>query len=113
MRSWRRPCGTPAASCGKPICAPPSGEGRNLPVFISTTGCSGMAKGDSGDVFAGLLAGWRTNKWHNIRSACEIHGLAGVLAEEKYASASMTARDIVEMLPEAFRRLQNRRDAQP
>ena len=95
------------------ICEPPSGEGRNLPVFISTTGCSGMAKGGSGDVFAGLLAGWRTNKWHNIRSACEIHGLAGVLAEEKYGNASMTARDIVEMLPEAFRRLQNRRDAQP
>ena len=45
--------------------------------------------------------------------ACEIHGLAGVLAEEKYGNASMTARDIVEMLPEAFRRLQNRRDAQP
>ena len=94
-------------SASRAVCMHPEG-----PVAISATGCSGMAKGGSGDVLTGVLAA----TWRNASAparACEIHGLAGVLAEEKYGNASMTARDIVEMLPEAFRRLQNRRDAQP
>lgn len=87
---------------------PPKG-----PVFISTTGCAGMAKGGSGDVFAGLLAGLRTCERFNISAACEIHGLAGILAEEKYGETAMIARNIVEMLPEAFRRLAQRRGEKP
>ena len=88
-------------------------NGRAQPVFISTTGGPGMAKGGSGDVFAGLLAGLRCCEWCNIAAACEVHGLAGVLAEEKYGDSAMTSRDLLEMLPEAFRRLAALREEQP
>ena len=91
--------------------APVNGCAR--PVFISTTGGPGMAKGGSGDVFAGLLAGLRCCEWGNIAAACEVHGLAGALAEEKYGDTAMTSRDLLEMLPEAFRRLAARREKQP
>lgn len=68
---------------------------------ISATGCSGMAKGGSGDVFTGVLAGlWGLPDL--LPSACEIHGLAGILAEKAYGNRGMTARNIMEMLPRAF-----------
>ena len=95
------------------VCEGAPVNGRAHPVFISTTGGSGMAKGGSGDVFAGLLAGLRCCEWCNIAAACEVHGLAGVLAEEKYGDTAMTSRDLLEMLPEAFRRLAARREEQP
>ena len=76
--------------------------------------CEGApVKGGSGDVFAGLLAGLRCCEWGNIAAACEVHGLAGALAEEKYGDTAMTSRDLLEMLPEAFRRLAARREEQP
>ncbi len=92
------------------ICELPASK---RPVLISATGCAGMAKGGSGDVFAGLLAGLRACEWFNTAAACEIHGLAGVLAGEKYGETAMTARNILEMLPEAFRRLEQKRDEKP
>ena len=95
------------------VCEGAPVNGRAQPVFISATGGSGMAKGGSGDVFAGLLAGLRCCEWGNIAAACEVHGLAGALAEEKYGDTAMTSRDLLEMLPEAFRRLAARREEQP
>ena len=95
------------------VCEGAPVNGRAQPVFISATGGPGMAKGGSGDVFAGLLAGLRCCEWGNIAAACEVHGLAGALAEEKYGDTAMTSRDLLEMLPEAFRRLAARREEQP
>lgn len=92
-------------SASRAVCTHPEG-----PVAISATGCSGMGKGGSGDVLTGMLAAmWRSDP----ACVCEIHGLAGVLAEEKYGNACMTARDIVQMLPEAFRRLQAKPEMAP
>ena len=68
------------------VCEGAPVNGRAQPVFISATGGSGMAKGGSGDVFAGLLAGLRCCEWYNIAAACEVHGLAGVLAEKSTAT---------------------------
>ena len=95
------------------VCEGAPVNGRARPVFISATGGSGMAKGGSGDVFAGLLAGLRCCEWCNIAAACEVHGIAGALAEEKYGDTAMTSRDLLEMFPEAFRRLAARREERP
>ena len=94
-------------SASRAICASPES-----PVAISATGCSGMAKGGSGDVLTGMLAGMARTA-HEPARVCELHGMAGVLAEEKYGNACMTSRDLLEMLPEAFRRLAARREEQP
>ena len=94
-------------SASRAICASPES-----PVAISATGCSGMAKGGSGDVLTGMLAGMARTAREPAR-VCELHGMAGVLAEEKYGNACMTSRDLLEMLPEAFRRLAARREEQP
>ena len=94
-------------SASRAICASPES-----PVAISATGCSGMAKGGSGDVLTGMLAGMARTA-HEPARVCELHGMAGVLAEEKYGNACMTSRNILEMLPEAFRRLAARREEQP
>ena len=89
------------------ICASPES-----PVAISATGCSGMAKGGSGDVLTGMLAGmWREACGPAL--ICELHGLAGVLAEEKYGNACMTSRNILEMLPAAFRHFAQRQGMRP
>ena len=84
-------------------------EGR---CYVNTNGNSGMAKGGSGDVLTGMLAGM-VRTAHEPARVCELHGMAGVLAEEKYGNACMTSRDLLEMLPEAFRRLAARREEQP
>ena len=36
-------------------------------------------------------------------AACEIHGLAGELAQEKYGAHAMNSADIIEFLPEVFK----------
>ncbi len=83
--------------------------------FISTSGCCGMARGGSGDVFTGvlgaLLASFRANSPGSdamypfiAASACELHGQAGELAQEKYGSYAMNSADIIEFLPEVFKR---------
>ena len=75
--------------------------------FISTGGCSGMARGGSGDVLTGLtgglLAAMHPNRYDLLAVvACEIHGLAGEKAYGKYGRC-MNAADIIEFLPEVFR----------
>lgn len=81
--------------------------GNGGATFISTSGACGMARGGSGDVFAGilgaLLADSRRSAPH-IAAACEIHGLAGMLAQEKYGPRGMNAADIIEFIPEVFKR---------
>ena len=87
-------------------------------IFVSTSGCSGMARGGSGDVLTGLMGGMLARdavSWPDAPSplapgsiaaiaatACEIHGLAGEKAYGKYG-ASMNAADIIEFLPEVFK----------
>lgn len=72
-------------------------------VFITETGCPGMATAGSGDVLSGILAavlGANTDKpLVATASAAWINGKAGETAQKKYGSISMIASDTIEMLP--------------
>ena len=75
-------------------------------VFVNQTGNSGMAKGGSGDVLAGVIASLTAQKISPFNSASAgvyLHGLAGDIAAERYTRQCMKATDIIECLPEAFK----------
>ena len=71
---------------------------KNGCAYINTTGNEGMAKGGSGDILAGMLAGLAPrfeNKTDLAKCAVFLHGLAGDKAAEKYGTLSMTPDDIL------------------
>ena len=77
-------------------------------IHISASGASGMARGGSGDVYAGLLGALLAERSgrtpvQSAYAACEIHGLAGERAQAKYGPRGMNAADIIEFLPEVFK----------
>ena len=76
-------------------------------VFVSRSGCCGMARGGSGDILAGIMGALFAEKptFHAALTAAlasEIHGLAGELAQQKYGSRGMNAMDIIEFIPEVL-----------
>lgn len=82
----------------------PDGE-----VFVNTSGNSGMAKGGSGDVLAGILVSLLGQGMHPVKAAvCAvwIHGRAGDLCKLKKGERAMTPGDLVEMLPQVFLELE-------
>lgn len=91
-------------------------DGRKL--LRNTTGGPALAKGGSGDVLAGLIAGlWaqagRGNGFTGataLQSAAlgvYLHGLCGDLAAESFTSRCVLAGELVKFLPAAFRRIRN------
>ncbi len=87
------------------VCTP-----RQPFALVSASGCCGMARGGSGDILTGILGALLADRIcpsdPALAAACasEIHGLAGELAQEKYGSRAMNAADILEFLPEVFKR---------
>ena len=82
------------------ICAP---DGR---VFFNMTGNPGMAKGGSGDVLTGLVAGLAA-RIHDPLAAAILgvwfHGAAGDMAARERGVESMNSSDILDsirILPE-------------
>lgn len=77
---------------------------------FNPTGNPGMATGGSGDVLTGILTSLLA-QGYSSKEACMlgvyIHGLAGDIAAEKTGEISMSASDIIEALPEAWKRLKN------
>lgn len=77
-------------------------------VFINSTGNPGMAKGGSGDVLTGVLAGVLA-QGYDVLNACLIavflHGLAGDLAASVLGQDAMRASDLADHLAEAWVRL--------
>ncbi len=76
--------------------------------FVNGTGNPGMATGGTGDVLTGLVAALIGQGLDAFEAAClgaRIHGLAGDLAAERLGEVSMIASDLLEWLPEAFRRI--------
>jgi len=72
---------------------------------VNSTGNPGMAKGGSGDVLAGLLAGLLAQgiePFRAAKTAVWLHGKAGDLAAAKNTEVAMTATDLID----AFRVLQ-------
>jgi hydroxyethylthiazole kinase-like uncharacterized protein yjeF len=81
-------------------------------VFVNPTGCAGMATGGTGDVLAGMLAGW-LGQLLDAEAACclavYLHGSAGELADADNGEVSMTAGDLVEHIGDAVLELTARR----
>ncbi len=76
--------------------------------YFNPTGNPGMATGGSGDVLTGILMSLLA-QGYSQEEACRlgvyVHGLAGDIAAQRLGEISMTAGDIVEALPEAWKSL--------
>lgn len=75
----------------------------------NTTGNDGMAKGGSGDVLAGLMTSLLAQGMEPVQAAAAavwIHGKAGDLAAEHFGHRGMTPSDLIELLPEVWKRLE-------
>ena len=82
-------------------------------VLFNPTGNPGMAKGGSGDVLTGLLTGLLA-QGYAPKEACilgvYLHGLAGDIAAERMGMDGMTAGDLADAIPTAWRRLRKGSD---
>jgi len=76
-------------------------------VAVNTTGNPGMAKGGSGDVLAGLIAGLMAQFPEEMERAVEaavyLHGLAADLAVQRLDEHTLLATDSLTELARAFR----------
>ena len=76
-------------------------------IHFNPTGNPGMATGGSGDVLTGILLGLLAQGYPQ-EDACRlgvyIHGMAGDIAAEEKTEIAMTANDIVEALPTAWKK---------
>ena len=83
------------------VVAAPDGRYR-----INTTGNSGMAKGGSGDVLAGMvlsLLGQGMEAFDACCAAVYLHGRAGDLAAADKGERGMTPTDLLESIPYALK----------
>ena len=77
-------------------------------VLLNPTGNPGMASGGTGDVLSGILGAFLARGLEPsaaLASAVYLHGLAGDVAAERVGQESLAAGDVIEALPEAFRRV--------
>jgi len=77
---------------------------------VNSTGNNGMAKGGSGDVLAGMIAGILVNKKDVYESAIlgvYLHGLAGDKAATKKGKYSMSPIDIIDNIGEVINQVED------
>jgi len=77
-------------------------------VLLNPTGNPGMASGGTGDVLSGVLGAFLARALEPgtaLAAAVYLHGLAGDVAAERVGQESLVASDVIEALPEAFRRV--------
>ena len=80
--------------------------------FLSASGSVGMAKGGSGDALTGIVGALLAQGLSPTTAlwlGSELHGRAGMLAEEEKGVFSMLPTDLIEALPRAFRFLEDLR----
>jgi ADP-dependent NAD(P)H-hydrate dehydratase / NAD(P)H-hydrate epimerase len=87
----------------------PDGE-----AWVNTTGNPGMSTGGTGDILTGMVAAMiaqaiasrkaNANVMPAVCAAVYLHGLAGDVISEGVGEHSMVATDLLQGLPEAFRR---------
>ena len=79
-------------------------EGRS---FLFVDGTPALAKGGTGDVLAGILTTLisKMEIEEALKLGVYLHGIAGRIAEDKLHTESVKATDVIESLPEAFRRI--------
>ncbi len=76
--------------------------------FVNTTGGSGLAKGGSGDVLAGLITSLLAQgaaPWEAAAAAVWIHGRAGELLERERTAYAMAPGQLPEAFSAVFREL--------
>lgn len=74
--------------------------------YFNSTGNPGMAKGGSGDILTGIIAGLMAQGYTSIESCILgvfIHGLAGDIAKKEIGEIGMASSDITTYLPIAFK----------
>ncbi len=76
--------------------------------FVCNIHNSGLAKGGSGDLLAGLIAGLVASKQckNNIYAAnlgVYLHSQAGLLAKNMYSEPGMTIAEVAEQIPNAWK----------
>lgn len=73
--------------------------------YINIMANSGMGKGGSGDVLAGLMTGFLAQGIDPVVAACSsvyIHGFAGAVAASELGKRAMLPTDLIENLPYAY-----------
>lgn len=76
-------------------------------VFFNSSGNPGMAKGGCGDVLTGILTSLLAQGYSGLHAAqlgVFLHGLAGDLAAYENGMNGMIPSDLIEFLPEAYKR---------
>ena len=88
--------------------------------WMNLTGNSGMGTAGSGDILSGLLGaltarcGTAGTAFEDaVRLGVHLHGLAGDLTAETMGGTGMTAGDVLEFLPAAFRECGRRLESDP
>ena len=77
-------------------------------VLLNPTGNPGMASGGTGDVLSGVLGAFLARGLEPaaaLAAGVYLHGLTGDVAAERLGQESLVAGDVIEALPEAFRRV--------
>ena len=83
---------------------------KNSELYLNTAGNSGMAKGGSGDVLAGVIASLAAQGTEPLSAAAVgvfLHACAGDLAAEKLSKTAMLPSDMIAALPDVFRSFEN------
>ncbi len=81
-------------------------------VYVNPTGNPGMASAGMGDILTGMIAsfvGQGLTEIEAARAGVYIHGLAGDIAAGIRGEAGLIATDLLDKLPEAIKRLQQKR----
>jgi len=76
-------------------------------IYVNKTGNPGMATAGSGDVLTGIITALIGQGLSNFDAAVlgvYIHGLAGDIAAKRVGQVSLITTDIIEALPEAFKK---------
>jgi ADP-dependent NAD(P)H-hydrate dehydratase / NAD(P)H-hydrate epimerase len=80
-------------------------------IWINPTGSPSMAKGGTGDILTGLIAGMVAQFPHDIptavRAAVWLHGRAGEIAAAELTEQCVLATDLLTYLPHAIREIRS------
>ncbi len=99
-----------AAKCVIVVKGAPTVVVNGAQTWENQTGNPGMATGGCGDVLTGIIAtllGQQLSPWDAARLAVHLHGAAGDLAAHRLGEIGMTARDVLQEVPQAFQNYLN------